>query len=60
MINMLSKENAVLPKVLDNIVLSYRMERIELTPEIRALCLPVVNGNLSLQDSLRQLNAKYN
>lgn len=59
-ISVLSKENAVLPEVLDNIAMSCRMEGIELTPEICALCLSVLNGNISLQDSLRQLNAKYN
>lgn len=57
---MLSKENAALPEVLDNIAMSCRMEGIELTPEIRTLCVSVVNGNISLQDSLRWLNAKYN
>lgn len=57
---MLSKENAALPEVLDNIAMSCRMEGIELTPEIRALCLSVLNGTISLQDSLRWLNAKYN
>ena len=35
------------------------MEGMELTPEIRALCLSVLEGRVSLQDSLRQLNAKY-
>lgn len=58
-IRMLSKENAAMPEVLDNIAMSCLMEGIELTPEIRALCLSVLNGNISLQDSLRQLNAKY-
>ena len=52
--------NIVLPEVLENIAMSCRMEGIELTPEIRALCLSVLNGNISLQDSLRGLNAKYN
>nr|WP_297283152.1 hypothetical protein [uncultured Agathobaculum sp.] len=52
--------NIVLPEVLENIAMSCRMEGIELTPEIRALCLSVLNGKISLQDSLRWLNAKYN
>ena len=59
-INMSPEANIVLPEVLENIAMSCRMEGIELTPEIRALCLSVLNGNISLQDSLRQLNAKYN
>ncbi|MCI7125491.1 MAG: hypothetical protein MR935_04720 [Agathobaculum sp.] len=57
---MLSKENAALPEVLENIAMSCRMEGIELTPEIRELCWSVLNGNISLQDSLSQLNVKYN
>lgn len=57
---MLLRENTALSEVWENIAMSCRMEGIELTPEIRALCLSVLNGNISLQDSLRQLNAKYN
>lgn len=57
---MLLRENTALSEVWENIAMSCRMEGIELAPEIRALCLSVLNGNISLQDSLRQLNAKYN
>ena len=52
--------NIILLEVLENIAMSCRKEGSELTPEIRALCLSVLNGNISLQDSLRWLNAKYN
>ena len=52
--------NIILLEVVENIAMSCRMEGIELTPKIRALCLSVLNGNISLQDSLRWLNAKYN
>lgn len=46
-------------EAMDNITMSCQMEGLELTPEIRALCLAVLSGNASLQDSLHQLNAKY-
>ncbi|WP_154658739.1 hypothetical protein [Agathobaculum desmolans] len=48
-----------LSEALDNIAMSCQMEGLELTPEIRALCLSVMNGSVSLQDSLHQLNTKY-
>lgn len=56
---MRSIQQDTLSEALDNIAMSCRMEGLELTPEIRALCLSVRNGNTSLQDSLHQLNAKY-
>ncbi|WP_159456305.1 hypothetical protein [Intestinibacillus massiliensis] len=46
-------------EVLDNIAMSCQMEGLELTDEIRALCLSVLSGTASLQDSLCILNAKY-
>ena len=46
-------------EVLENIAVSCQMEGLELTDEIRALCLSVLSGAASLQDSLRILNAKY-
>ncbi len=55
---MLSMQQTV-SEILDNIAMSCQMEGLELTPEIRALCLSVFNGSASLQDSLYQLNAKY-
>lgn len=56
---MLQIQQNDISKALENIVMSCRMEGLELTDEIRALCLSVFNGTLSLQDSLRTLNAKY-
>ena len=56
---MLLMQQNTLSEVLDNIAMSCQMEGLELTPEIRALCLWVLSGRVSLQDSLHQLNAKY-
>lgn len=56
---MLLMQQNTLSEVLDNIAMSCQMEGLELTPEIRALCLSVLSGRVSLQDSLHQLNAKY-
>lgn len=46
-------------EIMDNIAMSCQMEGLDLTPEIRALCLSVLSGSASLQDSLYHLNAKY-
>ena len=56
---MRSIQQDALSEALDNIAMSCQMEGLELTPEIRALCLSVLNDNASLQDSLYQLNTKY-
>lgn len=48
-----------LSEVLENIGMSCRMEGLELTDEIRSLCLSVINGTSNLQDCLHTLNAKY-
>ena len=56
---MLSMQQNAISEALDNIAMSCQMEGLELTPEIRELCLSVLEGSTSLQDSLHQLNAKY-
>ena len=58
--SMILQQPIILSEALDNLAMSCRMEGMELTPEIRALCLSVLEGRVSLQDSLRQLNARYN
>ena len=55
---MLSMQQNTIFEALENIAMSCQMEGLELTPEIRELCLSVLNGNVSLQDSLHQLNAQ--
>ncbi|MBS6884276.1 Uncharacterised protein [uncultured Butyricicoccus sp.] len=55
----LQKDESALCEALDNIAMSCQMEGMELTSEIRALCLAVLDGTLSLQDGLYRLNMKY-
>ena len=46
-------------EILDNIAMSCRMEGLEMTDEIRAMCLAIYNGSATLQDCLHNINAKY-
>lgn len=46
-------------EILDNIAMSCRMEGLEMTDEIRAMCLAIYNGSTTLQDCLYKINAKY-
>ena len=46
-------------EILDNIAMSCRMEGLEMTDEIRAMCLAIYNGSTTLQDYLHKINAKY-
>lgn len=39
-------------EILNNIAMSCRMEGLELTDEIRAMCLAIYNGSTTLQDCL--------
>lgn len=55
----LQKEDSAFCEALDNVAMSCQMEGMELTSEIRALCLAVLDGTLSLQDGLHRLNMKY-
>lgn len=57
--NITNEQKNRLPEILANIQISNEIEGLQITEEIRALCLSVVNGDISLDDSLRMLNAKY-
>ena len=46
-------------EILNNIAMSCRMEGLEMTDEIRAMCLAIYNGSTTLQDCLHKINAKY-
>ena len=46
-------------EILNNIAMSCRMEGLELTDEMRAMCLAIYNGSTTLQDCLHKINAKY-
>lgn len=39
-------------EILNNIAMSCRMEGLEMTDEIRAMCLAIYNGSTTLQDCL--------
>jgi len=53
------EQQCKLAESLENLQMSCQMEGLELTDEIRLLCLSVINGTNCLQDCLRTLNAKY-
>ena len=46
-------------EILNNIAMSCRMEGLEMTDEIRAMCLAIYNGSTTLQDCLHKINANY-
>ncbi|RHV71932.1 hypothetical protein DXB06_12910 [Butyricicoccus sp. OF13-6] len=46
-------------EILNNIAMSCRMEGLELTDEMRAMCLAIYNDSTTLQDCLHKINAKY-
>ena len=46
-------------EILNNIAMSCRMEGLEMTDEIRAMCLAIYNGSTTLQDCLHKINEKY-
>lgn len=46
-------------EILDNIAMSCRMEGLELTDEMRAMCLDIYNGSTTLEDCLHKINVKY-
>ena len=56
---MLNTQQTNIAEILDNIAMSCRMEGLELTDEMRAMCLAIYNGSTTLQDCLHKINAKY-
>ena len=54
-----NKQQTDITEILDNIAMSCRMEGLEMTDEIRAMCLAIYNGSATLQDCLHKINAKY-
>ena len=52
-------QQAKITEILNNIAMSCRMEGLEMTDEIRAMCLAIYNGSTTLQDCLHKINAKY-
>ena len=56
---MLNIQQTKITEILNNIAMSCRMEGLEMTDEIRAMCLAIYNGSATLQDCLHKINAKY-
>ena len=56
---MTKKQEALLPELLQNFIMSSQMEGLTVNDTIQSMCLSVLNGERTLQDCLCQLNAKY-
>ena len=56
---MTKKQEALLPELLQNFIMSSQMEGLAVNDTIQSMCLSVLNGERTLQDCLCQLNAKY-
>lgn len=56
---MTQKQKAILPELLQNIIMSSQMEGLAVSETVQALCLSVLNGERTLGDCLHQINAKY-
>ena len=48
---MLNTPQNRITEILDNIAMSCRMEGLELTDEMRAMCLAIYNGSITVQDN---------
>ena len=59
LLTMLNIQQTKITEILNNIAMSCRMEGLEMTDEIRAMCLAIYNGSTTLQDCLHKINAKY-
>lgn len=56
---MTKKQEALLPELLQNFIMSSQMEGFAVSDTIQSMCLSVLNGERTLEDCLYQLNAKY-
>lgn len=56
---MTKKQEALLPELLQNFIMSSQMEGLAVSDAIQSMCLSVLNGECTLEDCLYQLNAKY-
>lgn len=56
---MTKKQEALLPELLQNFIMSSQMEGLAVSDTIQAMCLSVLNGERTLQDCLYQINTKY-
>lgn len=56
---MSQQQIAMLPDIFANLSMSAEMEGLTLTEQMKEMCLAVLNGETSLEECLKQLNAKY-
>lgn len=56
---MTKKQEAILPELLQNFIMSSQMEGLAVSDAIQAMCLSVLKGERTLDECLSQLNAKY-
>lgn len=56
---MSQQQIAMLPDIFANLSMSAEMEGLTLTEQMKEMCLAVINGEISLEECLKQLNAKY-
>lgn len=57
---MTKKQEAALPELLQNFIMSSQMEGITVSTTIQDMCLSVLSGERTLEECLCQINAKYN
>lgn len=56
---MTKKQEAALPELLQNFIMFSQMEGLTVSAVIQDMCLSVLRGERTLEECLRQLNAKY-
>lgn len=56
---MTKKQEAALPELLQNFIMFSQMEGLTVSTVIQDMCLSVLRGERTLEECLRQLNAKY-
>jgi len=57
---MTKKQEAALPELLQNFIMSSQMEGLTVSAAIQDMCLSVLSGERTLEECLPQINAKYN
>lgn len=56
---MTKKQEAILPELLQNFIMSSQMEGLAVSETVRSMCLSILSGERTLEECLGQLSAKY-
>ncbi len=56
---MSQQQISMLPDIFANLSMSAQMEGMTITEQMKEMCLAVLNGEMTLEECLTQLNAKY-